>query len=283
MRPVSSESDLSMTERFFLKAFCVPPPPVPVEPRDTLDTTRPPPLSDDPLGRVRRVFGATFEAAIRNRVFLDIGCGPGEQVIGAALSGASLAIGVDKNDISIRLGQSLAEQRGVASNVRLTTDPVTSFGLDWADVALSQNSFEHFDDPALILRQAYEALRPGGKFFVTFGPSWWHPYGVHHMFMIRMPWAHLFFSEKTILRVRQLYRPNQPTSWRDVSLNQMTIRRLLELAKGSGFELTTLSVTPIGPLPQWLVRTRPFREWTTSDVSVILTKPTADRHGARPL
>jgi len=273
MRPVKNRSDLSVIERVFLKVWCLPPPPVPFEPRDSLDTTKPPPLSDDPLGRVRRVFGAEFEMAIRNRVFLDIGCGLGEQVIGAALFGASLAVGVDKNEINIRFGQSLAEQCSVASIVRLTTDPVSSFGRGWADVALSQNSFEHFDDPALILRQAYEALRPGGRFFVTFGPSWWHPYGVHHMFMIRMPWAHLLFSESTILRVRQLYRPNRPTSWREVALNQMTIRKLLQLANASGFALTDLSVTPIGPLPRWLVRTRLFREWTTSDVSVILTKP----------
>jgi hypothetical protein len=92
------------------------------------------------------------------------------------------------------------------------------------------------------------------------------------MFMIKAPWAHLLFSEKPILRVRQLYRPNKPTCWREVSLNQMTIAKLLRLVRDSRFTLTDLSLTPIGPLPRWLVSLRPFREWTASDVSVILAK-----------
>jgi hypothetical protein len=91
--------------------------------------------------------------------------------------------------------------------------------------------------------------------------------------MIKLPWAHCVFSEQTILRVRQLYRPDKPTSWREVSLNQMTIVKLLRLVGDSRFAPTQFSVTPIQPLPHWLVKRRLFREWTSSHVSVILTKP----------
>ena len=157
--------------------------------------------------------------------------------------------------------------------MRFTTDTIETFGTEWADVALSQNSFEHFDEPGEILAQAYRALKPGGQFFVTFGPSWWHPFGVHHMFMIKLPWAHAVFSERTILRVRQLYRPNKPTCWREVGLNKMTVAKLLRLVKDTRFVVSDLSFTPIRPLPGWLVRLPLFREWTTADTSVILTKP----------
>lgn len=271
-RPIGV-SDLTWVERLFLRVWCVPPPAAPFEPRDTYDASRPPEMEADPLLRTRRVYGDRFERALRDKVFLDIGCGLGNQVLGAAQAGAHLAVGVDKTEVNLQMAAANASRLGVSDRVRFTTDTLPTFGSEWADVALSQNSFEHFDEPGEILEQAYTALKPGGQFFVTFGPSWWHPFGVHHMFMIRLPWAHGVFSEQTILRVRQLYRPNQPTCWREVSLNQMTIAKLLALVAASRFELSHLTVTPIGPLPRFLVQTRLFREWTTADVSVILTKP----------
>ena len=137
----------------------------------------------------------------------DIGCGPGAQVIGAAMAGSKHAVGFERTEVDIRIANAHATTLGVKDKVQFTTDPMSKFGTNWADVALSQNAFEHFDKPDEILEQTMLALRPGGQFFISFGPIWWHPFGVHHMFMIRLPWAHLFFSEQTILRVRQLYRP----------------------------------------------------------------------------
>lgn len=267
-----SRSDLSLVERFFLRVWCLPPPPVPFEPRDAY-AAAPPPPHPDPLERARRVYGTRLVDALRGKVFLDIGCGLGDQVIAAADAGAALSVGLDIVEVNLRVAEDRATERGLRDRVRFTTDTIETFGTDWADVALSQNSFEHFDHPEAILEQAYRALRPGGKFFVTFGPSWWHPFGVHHMFMIRLPWAHALFSEQTILRVRRLYRPNRPTCWREVGLNRMTVAKLLRLVADTPFEVTDLSYTPIRPLPGWLVRLPLFREWTTADTSVILTKP----------
>jgi SAM-dependent methyltransferase len=219
------------------------------------------------------MYGDRFEKALKDSVFLDIGCSTGSQVIGAAHAGAKLAVGVDKTEVVVRMAETNAAKQGVTDRVRFTTDTVGTYEREFADVALSQNSFEHFADPGKILAQAYAALRPGGRFFVTFANPWWHPFGVHHLFMIKVPWAHVFFSEKTILRVRQLYRPNKPVRWSEVALNQMTIAKFSRLIEESEFALTDYSATPIRPLPRWLVRLRPFREWTTAAVSVILTKP----------
>lgn len=270
------DSPLTLAERFFLRVWCNPPPPVSFEPRDQYDLTHPPPMDPDPMARVRRIYGGRFERAIFERVFLDIDCGLGDQVLGVAHAGSKLAVGVDRVDVNLRIAAIHAESEGLSDGVRFTTDPIAAFGKAWADVALSQNSFEHFASPGDILSQAYDALKPGGRFFITFGPSWWHPFGVHHMFMIRLPFAHCIFSERTILRVRRLYRPNAPTCWQGVGLNQMTIRKLLMLIRNSGFTLTEMSLTPIRPLPRCLTRLNLFREWTNSNVAVILTKPSID-------
>jgi len=263
---------MRLAERIFLKLWCHPPPSVPFEPRDHYDNEQPPPPEADPLARAKAIYGSTFENALAGCVFLDIGCGLGNQVIGAAQAGATLAVGVDVTEVNLRIAGGYAEAAGVAERVRFTTDTVATFGNEWADVILSQNSFEHFGNPAEILAQAYSALKPDGLFFLTFSPPWWHPYGVHHFFMIKLPWAHRVFSEKTILSVRQLYRPNKPTCWREVALNQMTISKFVGLIERSGFTFSQLRLKPIRPLPQLVTRLKLTREWTTSEVSAVLVK-----------
>jgi hypothetical protein len=51
------------------------------------------------------------------------------------------------------------------------------------------------------------------------------------------------------------------------------VAKLLRLVEDTRFVVSDLSFTPIRPLPGWLVRLPLFREWTTADTSVILTKP----------
>lgn len=263
---------MRFAEYIFLKIWCHPPPEVPFEPRDLYDEEHPPPADPDPLARARTIFGAAFEESLVGKVFLDIGCGLGNQVVGAAKAGARLAVGVDKTEVNLRMGHSYAAEAGVGDRVHFTTDTVATFGRAWADLILSQNSFEHFEDPAGILAQAYEALKTGGRFYLTFSPPWWHPFGAHHFFMIRLPWAHLFFSEKTILSVRQLYRPNKPTCWNDVALNRMTLAKFMRLVNDSGFSFENMRLLPIRPLPPLVTRLKLTREWTTSEVSAVLKK-----------
>lgn len=266
-------AELSIKERVFLRYCCTPPPPEPFEPINDLNPNDPPPLDDDPLGRTRRVYGNLFEDAIQDKYLFDIGCGHGNQVLGAVLAGARMAVGVDVVEVFLEMAQRNAEFLGIEDKVAFTTNAEKDFGRNWADVALSQNSFEHFNDPADILQKVHNILKPGGLFFLTFGPLWYHPFGAHHMFMIKMPWAHLLFSKKTILRVRQLFRPAKPTRWQEVSLNKMTIKKLLRLIKQTNFSIEDLSYNPIRPLPRWIVKRLIFREWTVSDVSAILRKP----------
>ncbi len=263
----------SLAEQIFLRLWCVRPPPEPYEPRDLIDLAKPGPPPSDPFEVVREGFGKQLFQALAGKTFLDIGCGGGYQAIAAAQSGAAHAVGVDLNQTHIAIARAGAKRSQVEGRTTFTTDPLSHLGSEWADVALSQNSFEHFLNPGDILTDVYSALKPGGKFFITFSPPWWHPFGVHHFFMIRLPWAHLFFSEETILTVRQLFRPNKPACWDDVMLNQMTISKLLGLIRQSGFLLTFFGTIPIHPVPLWFSRLRMCREWTTSRVSVILTKP----------
>ena len=195
-------------------------------------------------------------------------------MIGAAQAGAKRAIGIEINKISLEVCHSKAERAGVTDSVSFTDDPGKDFGFEWADTLFSQNSMEHFNNPREILEQGYSYLAPGGKFYITFNPPWWNPFGLHHYFMIRLPWAHVFFSERTILRVRQLYRPNKPATWREVNLNRMTIKKFRNLIANTQFESEFFDIQPIGIFPKFVSKIPFFREFTASTVSAILRKPT---------
>ena len=266
MNAPTAPIELDRRQRFFLKYCCFPPPGRPPRPLGNHLSV------DNPLGLLRHYYGSAFDEAIRDRVVVDIGCGHGDQVIGAAQAGAGRAVGIEMRPI---VDEARAAALGVADRITFTTRPIAELGTAWADVAFSQNSFEHFGNPAQILADAWGALKPGGTFFVTFGPPWWNPFGVHQFFMIKYPWMHFIFSERTILGVRRLYRPDQAMRWADTDggLNQMTIAKFVGLVEASGFTMTRLALTPIRPLPAAIANLRLWREFTTSHVSAVLTKP----------
>ncbi|HHY12372.1 MAG TPA: hypothetical protein GX529_07055 [Firmicutes bacterium] len=43
-------------------------------------------------------------------------------------------------------------------------------------------------------------LKPGGRLYVDFGP-YYHLFGAHLQDAIGFPWGHLFFDDKTLIKV----------------------------------------------------------------------------------
>ena len=126
----------------------------------------------------------------RGKVVVDFGCGEGEEAVELAEHGAAHVIGIDIREKWLEHAQALANARDVADRctfVQRWTGGAT------ADVIVSLDSFEHFEDPAEILRIMDSMLAPTGRVLAAFGPTWYHPYG-GHLFSV-FPWAHLLFSE----------------------------------------------------------------------------------------
>jgi SAM-dependent methyltransferase len=71
---------------------------------------------------------------------------------------------------------------------------------DRFDLVYSYNSFEHFDDPAAVLRNLVEACRPGGLLYFEFGPLYCGPWGLHAYRTLRMPYPQFLFSPEFIDR-----------------------------------------------------------------------------------
>lgn len=215
--------------------------------------------------KLRVLLGDRLLQDIQGRTVIDFGCGDGHQAIELAQNGAAKVVGIDIRENALARARENARLANVGSRCEFTTQTQHP-----ADIIVSIDSFEHFADPAGILRIMSNLLAPGGTVISSFGPTWYHPLG-GHLFSI-FPWAHLVFTEKALIRWRSDLRDDGATSFTDLEggLNRMTIRRFERLVALSPFTLDHLEAVPIRKLQP--VHNGLTREFTTSIVRCRLIK-----------
>jgi SAM-dependent methyltransferase len=204
---------------------------------------------------------------IAGKVIIDFGCGEGTDAVEMARSGAKRVIGIDIREDVLQI----ARQKAISAGVQNTCLFVSSTK-ELADIVVSLDAFEHFADPAGILRGMNALLQPVGEVLVSFGPTWYHPLG-GHLFSV-FPWAHLIFSEKALIRWRSTFKEDGATRFSEVAggLNQITIAKFGELIAGSPFRFASLELVPIKKFRRF--HNRLTREFTTSTVRCRLVKRT---------
>jgi SAM-dependent methyltransferase len=215
-------------------------------------------------------YGAGFLQALQGRTVIDFGSGLGRQAVAMAQAGAARVIGVEIREEALGAAQRAAALAGVQE--RCVFAPSTN---ERADIIVSKDAFEHFEQPAQILDTMAGLLKPGGTVLVCFGPPWYHPHGGH--FFSMFPWAHLLFTEQALLRWRAAFRSDGARRFGEVSggLNQMTIARFEAIVAASRFDLAWLDTVPIRSLG--FLRWRPFREFGSALVRcrLVLRDPVA--------
>jgi SAM-dependent methyltransferase len=197
-------------------------------------------------GKVEARFGPETWTALAGRVVIDFGCGDGAEAIEIARRGARRVIGIDIRPNVLERARAAAEREGVSDRCVFALH--TS---ERADVILSIDGFEHYEDPLQVLRTMRRLVNPHGRVFITFGPPWFHPLG-GHLFSV-FPWAHLIFTEKALLRWRAGFKSDGAMRFREVEggLNQMTVRRFRKIVEGSEFEVESFEPVPIKRI-RWL-------------------------------
>ena len=202
---------------------------------------------------------------VSGRTVVDFGCGDGLEAVELARRGAKRVYGIDTNTACLDMARWQANHAGVSHAIELSTEtPANVF----ADLAISVDSFEHYADPAAVLRLLHGLLRTGGVLLVSFGPPWRHPYG-GHLFSV-YPWAHLLFSEAALVRWRDGRRDDRPGSFAEAGLNRMTVKRFERLAHESAFDVEVLDADPIRRARR--LHNRLTREFLTSTVRARLVK-----------
>lgn len=106
------------------------------------------------------------------------------------------------------------------------------------DAVCSYNSFEHFSDPAAVLRALLRMCRPGGFVDLEFGPLYSSPWGLHAYRALRMPYPQFLFSEAFCERkVKELKLYDLGRERDDLQpLNRWRITQFEELWDNSGCE-----------------------------------------------
>jgi SAM-dependent methyltransferase len=210
------------------------------------------------------LFGPQIWEALRGKDVIDFGCGGGTEAVELAQRGARSVIGIDIWEAALSRASLAAEQAGVAGRCSFVTETSAK-----ADVILSLDAFEHFADPAQILRTMRRLIRDDGRVMIAFGPPWYHPLG-GHLFSV-FPWAHLIFTESALIRWRSDFKTDGATCFPEVEggLNQMTIRRFESVVAESDFGVEHLDLVPIRRVRMFANRIT--REFTTSMVRCSLT------------
>ena len=193
--------------------------------------------------KLATLLGPQIWNQLTDRIVVDFGCGEGNEAIEIAHHGARKVIGLDIQQKFLTVACEKAKVEGVS--------PICVFGVttdEKADVIIAIDSFEHFEEPSLILKDMHRLLKPTGCVLAAFGPTWYHPLG-GHLFSI-FPWAHLIFTEKALIRWRSDFKTDGATSFGGVAggLNQMTIARFEQIIEKSPFRFAEFEAVPIRKL-----------------------------------
>lgn len=211
---------------------------------------------------------------VKDKTVLDFGCGPGWQAVAMCKQWqVRRIVGIDINDSWLASGKALAEREDCSQAATFAREIPKELEGKF-DVAMSIGSFEHFADPASILKKLSQAVTPGGIIVVTFAEPWYSHSGSHMSFFTKVPWVNLWFSEKTVMRVRSRFRDDGATRYDEVEggLNRMTLEKFERIINDSGMKREHLTFHTTKGLP--LVDKIPaFREFLVGAVSCILRRP----------
>lgn len=227
--------------------------------------------------KLERYFGAGFLESLRGKTIIDFGCGDGLQAVAIARKVPDCrVIGLDVQSRLLEKARTRAARCGVSG--RCVFEQNTQ---QRADVVISIDAFEHFEDPAGILATMSELLVPDGEVVVSFGPTWLHPFG-GHLFSV-FPWAHLVFTEAAMIGWRAGFRSDGATCFSEVEggLNQIRIAEFERMVKDSPLAVDWLETVPIRNLK--FLRWKPFREFGSSIVRCRLLRRPVKRETARCL
>jgi SAM-dependent methyltransferase len=215
------------------------------------------------------LLGDEFLGKISGKTIVDFGCGEGAEAVEIAQKGAKRVIGIDVREDVLQTARKRALTAGVQNCCLFALSTK-----ELAETIVSIDAFEHFADPAGILRIMNTLLQPTGEVLVSFGPTWYHPLG-GHLFSV-FPWAHLIFSEKALIRWRSTFKTDGATRFGEVAggLNQMTIRKFEDIVAHGPLKFASLELVPIKKLRHF--HSRLTREFTTAIVRCRLVKRAAE-------
>lgn len=218
---------------------------------------------------------------------LDLGCGYGgmSAVLKENFSGRITGLDMER--------KALLSARDFVTKVKNASDAEIRFVLGNAeDLPFRKDRFglvytvatmEHFASPKKVLGECRRVLTRGGRVFITFSP--YYTYNGAHLFdFINIPWCHLFFPEKVLVRVWKKLSAEKPemaklnsavdrNNDRLTGINKISVRAFKKMLKKSDFEVLKYKEKTFNSRTCRLLQHLPFfKELLTTEITVTLTK-----------
>jgi SAM-dependent methyltransferase len=204
---------------------------------------------------------------INGKTILDFGCGDGHLSLFLATTRRPRTItGVDLNAEAVERAQQALERCGELDGVDVgfkkgSADHIP-FPDDFFDTVLAFDCVEHVMAPPEILREWNRVLVPGGRCLIEWYP-YRGPWGPHMESLIPIPWAHVVFGERAMMRAAEaIYdlpsfvprhwdldesgrkKPNKWRAWSSFEeqgyINKLDIATFRRLAEEAGFAIDRL-------------------------------------------
>lgn len=211
---------------------------------------------------------------IKGVTVLDLGSGFGGQGIHMALNKAEQVEGVEIDAVKIKASEQFAQKYGVSQKIRfsMSTDTHLPFEDEKFHLIVCNNVFEHLIEPQEILKECYRVLKKEGLLFISFGPPWYHPYGVHVRDIFSGPWNHLLFPEKVVVKIRNDFKKDEAgNTYADIGLAQLSVKKFKNLVRKSNFKIRYMNLPAIKNL-NFLRQIPLLNELFISEVRCVLKK-----------
>ena len=202
----------------------------------------------------------TVEDMFKDKDVLDIGCGAAGKSLYYLSLGAKSVTGIDVVEKYEKEAYSLQNELGLSGFRFCVADAAdTHFQENSFDSIIMNDAMEHVDKPDAVLKEVKRILKPGGKLYVNF-PPYNHPFGAHLSDVIGIPWVHLFFSDKTLIKAYKFLVKKHPDAEDRISfrigvdnngneffsyINKMSINRFKKLAENSGMKIKYYYEAPL--------------------------------------
>ncbi len=210
---------------------------------------------------------------ISRKDVLDFGCGDGPlSLFLAENKNPRRLVGVDLSEDAIARARDNLQLTPLRDDVEVTfligaadalPVPDCSF-----DTLLAFDCLEHVMSLGPILSDWHRVLRPGGRCLVEWFP-YKGPWGPHMESLIPIPWAHVLFGERAMLRAAErIYdleefiprhwdldaeghkKPNKWRAWSTFTdqgyINKLDIPTFRDLAQANGFRIARLEMHSFG-------------------------------------
>lgn len=253
-----------------------------------------------------RSWEAFSDDNIRDKHVVDFGCGDGQLSLFLAMTRQPRRIvGIDLVSPAIDRAKIAATKADVPNTVEieyLVGQPERMPVPDQAfDTLLAFDCLEHVMSPESIIRDWFRVLRPGGRALVNWYP-YKGPWGPHMESLVPIPWAHVMFGERAMLRTAEkIYdlsefvprhwdldgdgnkKPNKWKAWSSFEeqayINKLDIPNFRRIAEAAGFRIARFDARSFAGsrirrgFGHMLMHTPVVGEYFTSYVVIELERP----------